>query len=498
MRNSKSPRANCLTPKSKTNTRPSSGLGFAICQRLIDEFLTSPTRDPLSNLVLIVSTRSTRKTSETISSLRQHLRSSTQNSKELQKRAQAQSKEYIWREVAARVHFLGAEVDLCDLRGIYRFAAQIRGEGEGLSSPDTKSGRPGLKGVNVPRLDVLYLNAGIGGWTGMPWLKSIWKVMTGMPDAITYWKWFIFPSPAAVVRSQSSFAAVNAPTQPLVNADEKDEPPLGEIFCANVFGHYLLTHELMPLLSTPSGRAPGDRGRIVCISTLEPAPTDLSMDDLQGLTAANPYYGSKRLTDLLALTAQLPAVRPVNGDFYGMRAAIAPTPEEGEPELVRPEWYLTQPGIVNTNISGMNPFQAVFMLLGFYLARLLGSVWHPISGYLGAVAPVWVGLAEQATLDVMEAGEGGAEAGPGKVKWGSSVDVWAQEQVRRTEVPGWGWSGRVGEVGDRAGRARHAVDVTREAREGFEGDGRAAWAYMEGLRREWEGRLQVGDAVRKQ
>jgi hypothetical protein len=51
----------------------------------------------------------------------------------------------------------------------------------------------------------------------------------------------------------------------------------------------------------------------------------------------------------------------------------------------------------------------------------------------------------------------------------------------------------VGEVIEQKGRASHAVEVTEEAREGFEADGRVVWAYLEGLRGEWEGRLGVGD-----
>ncbi|KFY15887.1 hypothetical protein V492_01701 [Pseudogymnoascus sp. VKM F-4246] len=475
-------------------TGSNSGLGLATCERLIDEFLTSPTRDPLSHLIIVASTRSPRKTAETINYLRQHLQNLAKTSTELEKRASSQSKEYQWRDAVARVHFLGAEVDLCDLRGIYKFAAQLRGDEGGLSSPDTEDGRPGLKSVTIPRLDVLYLNAGIGGWTGIPWVLAIYKAIVGIPDSFSYWKWFNFPSPAAVVPHQSSFnKSTNGKTEVLTNGDVAEEPPLGQVFCANVFGHYLLTHELMPLLSTSLDREPGDRARVVWVSTLEPDPTDISMDDLQGFTASNPYYGSKRVTDLLAITAKLPAIQPINSDFFAMRDSIAPKPEsdsEAEIKLVRPEFYVIQPGVLHTNISGMNPFAAFFMALGFYIARVLGSVWHPIVGYLGAVAPVWLGLADQSMLDSLDT-RAGSE---GKVKWGSSTDWWAKERVRMTEVVGWGWSGYVGEKGEKRGRAPHAVDLTPEAREEFVADGRVVWAYLEGLRREWEARLKVGDA----
>ncbi len=327
-----------------------------------------------------------------------------------------------------------------------------------------------------------------------------------------------------------------------------EEPPLGEIFGANVFGHYLLTHELMPLLSTSrAGRVEGDRGRIIWISTLEPNAEDLPMNDLQGLTSKNPYYGSKRLTDLLSLTAKLPAVRSINSDFFHLKNYALPpyrplaTTSEAEAEITcevvpeakqesqsqgretKPEIYVCQPGVVNTNISGMNWFQGAFMLLGFYMARLLGSVWFPIKPYPAAVAPVWLGLSDQSLLDSLETSpetppgsshgdsstssqssshddhyrDGDRDLVRAKCKWGSSADRLGNERVRKTEVPGWGWSGRVGETIEQKGRAGHAKDLSREAREDFEGDGRYCWTYMEGLRRAWEQRLDVGDAIRK-
>ena len=429
-------------------------------------------------------------------------------------------------------------------------ARTLRGEGEGLVSPAADGGRPVHSNVYIPRLDVVYLNAGIGGWDGVPYLEAVWGCIKNMPEAVTYWKWFNFPEKGVLVKPQSEYlSAEEKEKQVSVTEKDKDdaEPPLGQIFCSNVFGHYLLTHELMPLLSVKRGRVDGDRGRVVFISTLEPHADDLPMDDLQGLKSKNPYYGSKRLTDLLGLSAKLPAVRSINSDFYQLKNYKLPpypyaekkeengtattngdtnandaTDPEDEQEI-RPEFYVTQPGIVNTNISGMNPLMSFLMLMGFYLCRLLGSVWFPISAYPAAVAPVWVGLSPQALLDSMEtppppppagSNQGSArnstssnsslssygswDAGDpvqAKVKWGSACDRFGNVRVLKTEVPGWGWSGRVGEV-VREGRRSDAVDLEREAREDFESDGRYCWTYMEGLRKRWEGRLGVGDAAR--
>jgi 3-keto steroid reductase len=139
------------------------------------------------------------------------------------------------------------------------------------------------------------------------------------------------------------------------------------------------------------------------------------------------------------------------------------------------------------------------MTAAFYLARWLGSPWHPISSYSGACAPVWLGLADQSTLDALEGhAEGAKEAATSwkKGKWGSATDFWGEARVRRTEVGGWGWSGSPEEPGKagyetRTGRLTGAQDLTKESREDFESLGRQCWAAMEALRLQWEAILGV-------
>ena len=88
-----------------------------------------------------------------------------------------------------------------------------------------------------------------------------------------------------------------------------------------------------------------------------------------------------------------------------------------------------------------------------------------------------------------------------KVKWGSATDRCGKERVLKTEVPGWGWSGRVGEVVDgqgSRGRRKGNRDLSREEREDFEGDGRYAWTWMMLLGSEMEAKMngRVGDVGR--
>ena len=430
-----------------------------------------------------------------------------------------------------RVHFLGVEADLCDLKSVYALADKLVNGTVGSpdattmdglrlphGSPGTKtysenveqdrwalSQEPGssgaqrswgwgLNGLRIPRLDVVILNAGMGGWIGVDWIPAVRDVLFDVIDAVT-WPKFKIPNVGAVVKSQlasKESKSMGEDTQPLLSNQEKvEEPPLGEVFCSNVFGHYILTHELMPLLTRPSTATSQTGGKIVWISSVEGTSESFNLDDIQGLKSYTPYEGTKRLSDLLTITADLPAVKSVSAPYFNPANTItapkasAEEKASGSVKLVKPKMYVTQPGIFASEIMPLNWFIVECYKLIFLLARWLGSPWHPISAYKAAVAPVWVTLAEPEMLEKM----GGA-----KVKWGSSTDVGGNERVRRTEVDGWGWDGDVGGASEgerKKGRRKGAVDLTKEAREDFEILGGKCWKEMEDLRKDWEEVLGV-------
>lgn len=398
---------------------------------MIDEFLT--TRPQTEALVLIVTTRDQRKGDATIQHLEQYLRKVCQKHE--------RTLPGIATLLQQRVHFRQERLDLLSLTSVLKLSKRLR---------DT-----------TPKLDVVICNAGIGGWTGINWPVAIFSILTTWRRALTY--------------PTFKLSGIGWTAKPqIVTSEEASEPPLGEVFCANVFGHYLLAHNLAPLLARHT-RSEDMRGRIIWVSSLEAYDFAFDFNDIQGLKSKVPYESSKRLTDIMAITSTLPST----ADQVDQYLASSDQSEE----TTKPKIYVSHPGICGTSIISLPLILEYLMLAAFYLARFLGSPWHSVTVEKGAVAMVWLALAKQSTLDAMEEKEGAG-------KWGSGTDFWGQERVERTEVAGWGWGGRMGEY-KRKGRNPYAQDVTKESAEKFRETGEKCWAEMERLRVEWEDRLQA-------
>ncbi|THY60516.1 NAD(P)-binding protein [Aureobasidium pullulans] len=409
-------------------TGANSGLGFSTCCRLIGEFLHS--RPQTQTLQLIITTRSTSKNKDTQARLHQHLQKTLQKADK--------STPGISQVLSARVKISGEQVDLCNLRSVKELGNRLVKRGT--------------------RLDVLICNAGIGGWKGLNWPAAIWSMLTDWKHSCTYPTYKL------------GFVGSVSP-----QGGEKKEEQLGEVFTANVFGHYLLAHAVAPLMKGDETKEPG---RIIWISSIEAYAHAFNPEDLQALKSDAAYESSKRLTDLLILTSELPSTKPSTSRFL-----------QEKDDQRKPKMYLAHPGVCATSIADLPLVLWYAMLLAQYIARWLGSPWHPVSSYLGAVSSVWLSLAPFSSLASQENNEG-------KAKWASSTDVFGNERVVRTEVGGWGWGGRVGEKADgkmrlSANRWRGQEDVTKESREDFEVLGQKVWKEMEELRQSWEKKLDV-------
>lgn len=343
----------------------------------------------------------------------------------------------------ARIKLEGVLVDLTKLLTVKALAQQLLARGQ--------------------HLDAVVWNAGVAGWLGQNYLKGTWKLTINAVEATTYPD-FMIPDVGLLAKRQiGGYGSVHM----------FDEPELGQVFLSNVFGHYMLTHWLAPLMDVDS--------RIVWISSISAIPESFSLDDIQGIRAHAAYESSKRLTDLLVLTSELPSTQ------LQVRKFLPSVTETGDVRIGakgRPQMYLTHPGVVATNIAAIHWIMALFQVLALYLARFLGSPWHPVSPYKGAVSAAFAILAPPSQLADLESREG-------KGKWGSATDVFGDERVARTEIEGWGFGGELGSVpsGSMATTRAKSKIPTQESREDFEDAGRKVWREMEEMRLAWEARL---------
>ncbi|OXV07793.1 hypothetical protein Egran_04443 [Elaphomyces granulatus] len=423
-------------------TGANSGLGLSICYRLIDEFLGS--RPDPYRLTIIFTTRSTRKGSETLSRLKQHLNAAHRQASGIE-----------------RVTFESETVDLVDLVSVRALSCRL------------------VK--KLPKLDAIVLNAGIGGWTGLNWPQAIWRILTDLVHEVSWPSYKVGPV-GAVTGKQTSLA---------------EEPRLGMVFSANVFGHYMLTHNVVPLLQV-SGQ-PNGPGRIIWVSSLETALDYFDPEDIQGLRSETAYETSKTLTDILALTAGLPSTAPwvksflCTSDFSSSSSVISTmeTKKEGNSpgrNTAKPNIYVTHPGVCGTSILPLSLPLYYCMIFSLWLARMLGSPWHVLSSYMGACAPAWLALSYQRIIDNAEAPY--VQHGGRNTKWGSSCDRLGRVRPASSEVDGWGYGGVVGRPvveEDRIRRRKRGMtDLTAEKKERFEELGRRCWREMEELRKEWD------------
>ena len=222
-------------------TGANSGLGFSICCRLIDEFLQ--TRPQNETLHLLFSTRDTRKSDDTLRRLNAHLQKTIKAAD-----ARVPGSSLL---LEPRVKLEGVLVDLTKLLTVKKLAEQLLARGQ--------------------RIDGAVWNAGIPGWLGLDWFKAVWGVTTGLIQATTYPEFMITDVGALAPRQLGGYGQVHT----------FEEPRLGQVFTANVFGHYMLTHWLAPLM--------GRESRVVWTGSISGSEHNLDLEDLQLIGAKMAY-----------------------------------------------------------------------------------------------------------------------------------------------------------------------------------------------------------------
>ncbi|KIX05183.1 uncharacterized protein Z518_06055 [Rhinocladiella mackenziei CBS 650.93] len=424
-------------------TGANSGLGLGICCRLIDEFLAPPNSGS-GSLTIIFTTRSKQKGSETLSVLEKHLsrRASTKSDRQ--------------------IYFQPENVELTSLLSIRSLCRKL------LAS-------------DLPHLNAIVLNAGIGGWSGLNWPLTMYTVLTSIRQSTT-WPTFKLGLVGLIAQRQ-------LPQQ--TPADE--EPILGEVFCANTFGHYMLVHWLMPLFRACSPESPG---KLIWSSSIECSAHHYNPDDHQGLRSDAAYEHSKRLTDILALTADN---QPATTSQVKSFTTPPPSMNIGvqRPSQSEPVFHLFHPGVCTTTIISLYWIIHECYRLSIYLARWCGSPWANVNPYLGAASATWLALASPAEIKVKEVEATGELGGP--CKWGSSCNRLGKSSIRVTDVEGWGLNGTGKPFqekwwGGQVGRKRGATDATNRDVENFIVEGAEVWKKMEILRKDWESRIEKYEA----
>ncbi|KIX97386.1 uncharacterized protein Z520_06838 [Fonsecaea multimorphosa CBS 102226] len=426
-------------------TGANSGLGLGTCCRLIDEYLASHGRDH-GTLTIIFTTRSAKKGAETLSTLEKHLaRHGTPNLK---------------------IYFRSENVELTSLLSVRALSRKL------LAS-------------DLPHINAIVLNAGIGGWSGLDWPLTLWTVLTGIRQATT-WPTFKLGLVGLVTKPQF-------PTGTLAG----EEPILGEVFCANVFGHYMLVHWLMPLFRAC---APKDGGKIIWSTSIEAVAQHYNPDDHQGLKSAAAYEHTKRMGDLLALSAvnQPATAKQVKEYTTPSSSRTMEVSARERPDQSEPTFHVSHPGICTTTIISLYWIVHECYRLGIYLSRWCGSPWANVTSYLGAASATWLALASLADITEKATQATGDENG-GPCKWGASTDRLGRSYVRVTDVPGWGINGSGKPFKDKwwggsLGRKTGFSDATKEDVEAFVVEGAEVWNKMEAMRKDWEARIEEYEA----
>ncbi|WVQ73233.1 hypothetical protein IAR50_002799 [Cryptococcus sp. DSM 104548] len=253
----------------------------------------------------------------------------------------------------------------------WREGLRIEWEGLDLDSPGGQNGVLGFcerLGEIYPHITTLYLNAGMGAFSGLSYYKFIKQIcLEGLPIAL----------------SQPYF---NEEIQGVRTKDGER----GLVWGTNVLAPYIMVKELVPLLR----RSPVDlpfSPRVIYTSSGTAWYSKLAenpLDDYMLLDYPNTYGASKYMGDL-AMT--------VLDKEYG--EGTVETGSGGEKDRVV-RVLAVDPGCVATNFfaAGLGTImwwakiKMFFYWCSFYLARLVGSPYHPVYASEGALPMLYAAL----------------------------------------------------------------------------------------------------------
>ncbi|KIJ70394.1 hypothetical protein HYDPIDRAFT_78786 [Hydnomerulius pinastri MD-312] len=229
-------------------------------------------------------------------------------------------------------------VDLSHIQSVFRFAEEVE--------------------EKYPYVSHLICNAGVASFTRIDWPLAIYHLFTMWVSAVTKPRYY------------------------LQACGEVSQDGLGWAWQCNVFGHYALFRALEPMLAkytTSTG------ARVIWVSSHEASSEFYDPKDWQLVKSEHSYESSKYQMNLLSLHL----------DREATRDQVA-----GKP-IVRHITVL--PGVAGTNIASalLGTVTAMCMFTAFYIARMLGSIYHPISAFKASISAVHLSLVPLAFLPVV-------------------------------------------------------------------------------------------------
>jgi len=159
----------------------------------------------------------------------------------------------------------------------------------------------------------------------------------------------------------------------------KTDDGMGYTFQMNIFSHYLLATQLLPLLRSSPYREP----RVLWSGSMDGLPGYFNPEDPQALESLSAYQSAKYCVGLMATR------------FDRYIQEVCPITEGQEIKSI-----LVHPGILAGNMFTeiIGYWLDLLMKLAFYLARWLGSPNHPISPSIAAWSFLTVAFSPLASL----------------------------------------------------------------------------------------------------
>ncbi|KIL00464.1 hypothetical protein PAXRUDRAFT_821662 [Paxillus rubicundulus Ve08.2h10] len=229
-------------------------------------------------------------------------------------------------------------VDLSHIQSVFRFADEIS--------------------QTYSYVSHLICNAGVACFAQIDWLLAIWQLSTNFVSAVTTPRYYI------------------------QNTGDVSRDGLGWVWQCNVFGHYVLFRALEPILAkctTSTG------SRVVWVSSHESSSEFYDPRDWQLVKSRHSYECSKYQMNQISL-------------HLDRRATHSQV--DGKPTV---RHFTVLPGVAGTNIASalLGTISSMCMFVTFYIARLLGSPYHPITPLKASISAVHLALVPLAFLPVI-------------------------------------------------------------------------------------------------